>query len=155
MDRDFLWMRGHGAGRARLRLPPGGVDAPETLTMLQTIAARLSAAELCGSWMMVVDDEVVGLCGLLGPPDSAGVVEIGYGVAASRRSRGHATAAVELMLTILATDTAIHTVTAATAVNNLHSQGVLRRNGFSETGRGMDPDDGETILWRRTLHPMA
>jgi RimJ/RimL family protein N-acetyltransferase len=46
---------------------------------------------------MVEGDEVVGMISFKGPP-RGGVVEIGYGVAESRRGRGHATRAVALTI---------------------------------------------------------
>lgn len=34
-------------------------------------------------WMVVIDDTVVGDCGIHGAPDQNGLIEIGYGLAAS------------------------------------------------------------------------
>jgi RimJ/RimL family protein N-acetyltransferase len=101
--------------------------------------------------MIVVDGEVVGLCSYKGPPDLDGVVEIGYGVAPSRRERGHATRAITDLLKVAVQDRAIRRVVAETMTANLASQRVLERNGFVREGERIDPEDGEVILWRRDL----
>jgi RimJ/RimL family protein N-acetyltransferase len=96
-----------------------------------------------------VDDEIVGLCGFKDVPSARAEVEIGYGIAASRRRCGYASEAVALMLTTARRDPAIAAVLAETAVANLGSQGVLRRNGFRRMRTRCDPEDGELIVWRR------
>src|SRR5580658_6796659 len=40
-------------------------------------------------WLVTLDGAVIGDCGTHGQPDPAGVVEIGYGLAAPYRGRGH------------------------------------------------------------------
>ncbi len=130
-DADFAWMLDDAPGRPDLALPPGGVDDAGTLAFLRGLRGRLNAAGVSGSWMIVADGEVVGLCGYLRPP-ADGKVEIGYGVAEAHRRRGHATAAVAAM------------VAAA-------SQKALEANGFAQVGRRTDPDDGEVMAWRLTL----
>jgi RimJ/RimL family protein N-acetyltransferase len=101
--------------------------------------------------MMVADGEVVGLCGCKGPPSESGEVEIGYGVAPSRRERGHATAAVRALLEAVGREADVRAVVALTALDNVPSQCVLLRNGFVRTGTQPDPDDGEVIVWRRDV----
>lgn len=94
----------------------------------------------------------MGLCGYKGPADAGGTVEIGYGIAPSRRNRGHATGAVRDMLAYAARDLSVSIVVAATSVDNLASQVVLKRNGFLPSGVTNDPDDGELVWWRNELH---
>jgi hypothetical protein len=91
-DDDFAAMlRGEVSVRAGLTQPPGGVDQPEVLRHVRRLASNLRCNGFSGGhWMMVVSDEVVGLCGFKAPPSSAGEIELGYGVAESRRGRGHA-----------------------------------------------------------------
>ena len=97
---------------------------------------------------MVADGELVGLCGYVRAPNTDGEVEIGYGVAASRRNLGHATRAVAAMLDVAAKDPKVKTVTAMTAVANIASHRTLERNGFIRVGTDFDPEDGELICWR-------
>jgi RimJ/RimL family protein N-acetyltransferase len=101
------------------------------------------------TWMIVEDDEVVGLCGFKNPPTIDGGVDIGYGVAASRRRRGYAKAAVTAILASARRDPSIQDVFADTAVDNLASQRVLEKNGFERVGAHIDPEDGAALIrWR-------
>lgn len=150
-DKHFAWMLGGPAPEGGLSLPAGGVDAPSVLEMVRRMAGAVRATYGSGCWMIVVDNEVVGLCSYKGPPDRDGVVEIGYGVAPSRRERGYATRAVAQLLKLAALDGAIWSVVAETMTENLASQRVLEGNGFVMEAKRIDPEDGEVILWRRDL----
>jgi len=99
--------------------------------------------------MIVIDNEVVGLCGEKHAPDSDGMVEIGFGVASRRRGRGYATRAIAELIDIAARDMLVHRLMAETAVANIASQRVLERNAFVRTGTRSDPEDGELIVWHR------
>jgi RimJ/RimL family protein N-acetyltransferase len=78
-------------------------------------------------------------------------VEIGYGIAPSKRGNGYATVAVAAMVEAALLDPSVDTLTAETAVQNLASQGVLERNGFARAGTRFDVEDGEVIRWARRL----
>ncbi len=97
---------------------------------------------------IVVDPEglVVGGIGCHRPPDEAGTVEIGYGIAPEWRNHGLTTEAVGLLVERL-WDSGVRTVTARTAPANLPSQAVLRRNGFTQGGLGHDG----FVLWLLVL----
>jgi RimJ/RimL family protein N-acetyltransferase len=149
-DADFAAMlRGVPLERG-YALPPGGVDDPIVLGHVRAIATRLRVAGCRGAWMVVAGGEVVGLCGYKHVPTGSGRVEIGYGVAATRRRRGHATRAVAAMLAAARRD-GVRVVLAETVVDNLPSQGVLASNGFERVGSRSDPEDGELILWQIAL----
>ena len=150
-DDHFAWMLGETSAFGALRLPLAGVDAPGILRLLREMARRLSRAGCQGSWLIVADDEVVGLCGYKHPPSGDGKVEIGYGIARGRRGFGYASRAVAAMLDRARSDASISVVVAATAVANVVSQRVLERNGFVRTGTSYDEDDGELIWWQNAL----
>ncbi len=152
-DVDFAAMlRGDAVLRSGLIVPPGGVDEPFVLEHVRGIAATLHAQGYTGGhWMVTADGEVVGLCGFKHVPSPAGEVEIGYGIAASRRRRGHATAAVAALLDAARRDPAVRAVMAQTAVANVASQRALEKNGFARIGTSHDPEDGELIVWRIAL----
>ncbi|MEO8882262.1 MAG: GNAT family protein [Devosia sp.] len=150
-EADFDWMLGRGPGRQGLTLPPGGVDDEKTLLIVRRMNAELLRAHDRGAWMMVRDGEVAGLCGYIRPP-IAGEVEIGFSVAASRRNRGHASAAIAAMLQAATEDPLVSVVVARTAIENLASQHVLARNNFAQVGTEFDDTDGEVILWRRAVN---
>jgi RimJ/RimL family protein N-acetyltransferase len=111
-DDHFAWMLGECAHVKDLRLPPRGVDTRPVLEKLRRLSADMRAQNRTAVWMMVVESEVVGLCGNNRPPNPDGVVEIGYGVAESRRRHGYATEAVAALLGILFQDSDIKAVVA-------------------------------------------
>jgi RimJ/RimL family protein N-acetyltransferase len=153
MDSDFAAMLRCDANvRVGLASPPGGVDDPGVLAHVRRLAAHLLRDGYAGGqWMMVAGGEVVGLCGFKTPPSADGEVELGYSVAASRRRRGHATAAIGAVLEAAQHDPALRVIVAVTAVDNIASQCVLERNGFERVGTHADPDEGEAVLWRRPV----
>lgn len=78
------------------------------------------------------DGCAVGTIGFFGPPDDAGLVEIGYGLIASARRAGLITEA--LTIAVAAAHHAGATVIAHTSPDNAASQAALRRCGFAEVG---------------------
>lgn len=129
-----------------LRLAPGGLETPAVLAWIRRgAAASLAETGAPGAWLIVSGDEAVGLASFKGVPRD-GVVEIGFGVAASRRRCGHASAAVALLV-----DEARRRglcLTAETAPANRASARVLERNGFLRCGARVDPDEGALLSWR-------
>ncbi len=150
-DSDFDWMLGIVQYRESLRLPPGGVDDPGVLRIVREMTQKLHAAGCTGSWMIVRDGEVVGLCSYKRPP-ARGRVEIGYGIAPQRRDAGTATAAVAAIAQIASADPTIDALIAETATNNPASQRVLEKNGFIRAGSRIDEEDGEVVSWIKMLH---
>jgi RimJ/RimL family protein N-acetyltransferase len=129
-----------------LRLPPGGLESRPVLAWLKRTAASIEQATGTPSAWLVVDDfEIVGLISFKAPPH-AGAVEIGYGVAESRRGRGHATRAVQLLAA--EAETRGLDLVAETSLDNLPSQVLLERNGFERRGERIDPEEGALVVWR-------
>jgi RimJ/RimL family protein N-acetyltransferase len=147
-DAHFAWMLGEATRPDGLELPEGGVESPGVLRWLRRGIAD-AATPSC--WLIVADSEVVGLCSFKGAPDADGYAEIGYGVAAERRRRGHATAAVACLVEQVRSRSGLAGLTAETAVENVASGRVLEANGFSRTGARTDPEEGEMIVWRRAF----
>jgi RimJ/RimL family protein N-acetyltransferase len=149
-DEHFAWMLGEATAPDGRSLAPGGIDDAVTLARLRGLAARLRSHRDNGFWLIVSGGEVVGLCGFKDLPRE-GVVEIGHGIAASRRKLGHATRAISAMLIEVSGDEGIRWIEATTGESNTFSQGVLRRNGFVRMGIRTDAQDGELLLWRKAL----
>jgi RimJ/RimL family protein N-acetyltransferase len=149
-DSDLLWMQGRTDGRAGLRLAPGGLESPDMLRVLRRMQGIVRTLHGRGVYMIADGSEVVGLCSYKRPP-TKGEVDIGYGVAASRRCRGYATWAVGAMIGEARADTAVRTLIAETALANRWSQRVLEHNGFAKAGSSTDDDEGEMIVWRLEL----
>lgn len=148
-DRHFAWLLGETGGTGEFRIPPGGVEEFDILLLVRGFADLLRRQGCHAHWLIVAGDEIVGLCGLKRAP-VAGRAEIGYGIAASRRGRSHATKAVALALNPIA-DLGVTTLTAETTAGNSGSEIVLERNGFARAGWRDDPEDGRLTLWERRL----
>lgn len=129
-------------------LPEGGIDAREIIEMLAALAGTVRLQIDPAAWLIVNDDEVVGLCSITKPFASPGVVEIGYGIAPERRGRGFATRAVGKLLELARADGRIKIVAAETAVDNSSSQWTLEKNGFTRMGGRIDPEDGAVFCWQ-------
>ncbi|MEV8319933.1 GNAT family N-acetyltransferase [Streptomyces sp. NPDC059900] len=72
---------------------------------------------------------VVGSIGLFWPP-SEGVLEIGYGIVASRRGQGYASEATRALAEFALTAAGVHTVSAGVELSNPASVRVLEKAGF-------------------------
>lgn len=133
-----------------LRLAPGGIDTPDVIEMLGELAHNIGAGFRPASWLMIERGEVAGLLSIVQPPTADGMIEIGYGVAKSRRQRGIATRAVAELLRWANADPRVNAVTAETSVGNPVSQRVLTANGFTRVGSRTDAEEGDLICWRIT-----
>jgi RimJ/RimL family protein N-acetyltransferase len=99
-------------------------------------ALGLSFAEHGGLAWLVVDDSgaVVGELGTKGPPDPAGRVEVGYGLAGPSRGRGLGTRAVQALIGWLSAQPEVTVIEARVLPGNEPSVRLLRRLGFSPVG---------------------
>ena len=151
-DADFAWMiQGQPPVRDGLSLPATGVEPIEILEYLRALVRRLQAAGSRSVWMVIADDTVVGLCGFKSAPDASGAVEIGYGLNAEYRGRGHATRAIGLLVLAACEDPTVRVLTAEIAIANIASHRVVEANGFVRTGSRIDDDDGELVIWQRSV----
>lgn len=142
-----------GAAMAGLPVAEGGLESAEVLSMLRVLAEGVRQRFSPAAWLVVEGGEVVGLCSLLQAPDAAGVVNIGYGVAKSRRGRGIARRAVADLIAWANDVSAITAIGAETSVENVASQRVLEQNGAVRLGLRSDPEDGELVCWTICLQP--
>jgi RimJ/RimL family protein N-acetyltransferase len=150
-DSDFEWMLAEKPQTcSNFQLPPGGVDAPEVLETVRRITRDLHKAHCHASWMILSGLEVVGLCSYRRPP-RGGSVEIGYGIALSRRNRGCATLAVAQMVLFAESDPAVRLLVAETSLSNPPSMQVLQKNDFERSGTRIDKEDGPVALWQRRV----
>ena len=137
-DDDFRWLLGQASATREISVAPD-------LAPLEVIEI---VRQLPANWLMILDGELVGIIGL--KSDQGAEVEVGYGVAASRWGRGHASAALGELLPILG-GRDVRVVKAETSVENPASQRVLERNGFARVGERIDDEDGPLIVWRREI----
>jgi RimJ/RimL family protein N-acetyltransferase len=93
---------------------------------------------------------VVGHAGFHGPPDSNGMVEIGYTILREHRRRGHARAAVGELLAYARAHGA-RTVRASVSPDNAPSLALVRSVSFVQCGEQWDDEDGLELVFERPL----
>uniref|UniRef100_A0AAU3GTE0 GNAT family N-acetyltransferase n=1 Tax=Streptomyces sp. NBC_01401 TaxID=2903854 RepID=A0AAU3GTE0_9ACTN len=81
---------------------------------------------------------------------------VGYWITGVAQNQGHAGRAVGLALRVMTDELGLHRAEASTQLENLPSQRVLRRNGFTPYGVAhnaihLDGAWRDTLLWERTL----
>ncbi|MFF1401913.1 GNAT family N-acetyltransferase [Streptomyces sp. NPDC058294] len=122
---------------------------------------RLLAGHRAGAaWPGVVlaDDQVIGqvtVGGIL-PQPHLRRGSLGYWIASVAQNQGHAGRAVALALQVMTDELGLHRAEASTHLENLPSQRVLRRNGFSPYGVAhssifLDGSWRDGLLWERIL----
>jgi [ribosomal protein S5]-alanine N-acetyltransferase len=84
-----------------------------------------------GCWFVVLDDVVIGDCGIHAEPDEAGDVELGYGLAAPYRGEGYGSEVViGLSQWLLRSPEVRRVVARGVLKDNLASRRALERAGF-------------------------
>ncbi len=114
--------------------------------------AAIFAQEQVPPWCSYVarrDGIPVGFGGFTGPPDTAGDVEIGYLTFPDHAGTGVASAFAARLI-LIARKSGATGVIAHTLPEENASTSVLRANGFSRDGEGIDTDEGVVWRWRLT-----
>ncbi|MBY2932440.1 GNAT family N-acetyltransferase [Rhizobium leguminosarum] len=136
-----------GIAPRNLRLvQDSAIAPPEILEMLNRLATDIGAEFSPSAWMIVEDGEIVGLCSIVRVPQD-GNIHIGYGVAPTRQGLGCPTRAIGQLLEWARNDPRVALISAETGVENIASQRVLERNGFTRAGERIDAEDGPLICW--------
>lgn len=125
---------------------------PEWRGVWQMRASQVVEDPASAAWVTgVIWDEqrhlAVGRAGYHGPPDSAGMVEIGYAVDPAYRRRGYARAALEALLQRAIRESQVRTVRVAISPENLASYELASQYGFIEVGQQWDDEDGLEIVY--------
>lgn len=89
----------------------------------------------------------VGRAGYHAPPDSAGMVEVGYAVDPAQRRQGYARAALVALLDRAARESGVRTVRATISPSNTPSRALVAQYGFVEVGEQWDDEDGLEIIY--------
>ncbi|HTN62295.1 MAG TPA: GNAT family N-acetyltransferase [Devosia sp.] len=130
-----------------LRLPPDDLAPDEVIDMLGKLADSIRPHFEPNAWIIVEDDEIVGLCSMVRAPELDGT-HVGYGVAPSRWGLGIATRAIADLLAWARSEPLLDWIGAETGVDNIASQRVLEHNGFQRIGTRIDNEDGPLLCWR-------
>lgn len=95
----------------------------------------------------------VGRAGFHGPPDVAGMVEVGYAIDPEHRRRGYARAALETLLQRAAREPGVHTVRATIRPGNTASRDLVVQYDFLAVGEQWDDEDGLEIVFEVDANP--
>lgn len=107
--------------------------------------------------VIVADSEVIGRVSVQDILRAAWRrASLGYWVATTHQGEGHASRAVDLVTRLMVGDLGLRRAEAATQLNNIPSQRVLRRNGFTPFGIAREyifvgGEWRDEILWERIL----
>ncbi|MCF0042876.1 GNAT family N-acetyltransferase [Dyadobacter fanqingshengii] len=97
----------------------------------------------------VPDNILIGSCGYKGEPDANGMVEIGYEIMSSYRSKGLGAETAKGLTAHAFGQPGVHKVVAHTLREENASVKILEKIGFKQIEDINDPDDGP--LWRWEL----
>jgi ribosomal-protein-alanine N-acetyltransferase len=125
---------------------------PECASLWRMRSRQVLEAPADAPWVtrFIVDPTVgvpVGVAGFHGPPDAAGMVEVGYRVDPAHRRRGHARRALEILLAVARDHPDVRTVRATISPDNLASRSLVVDHGFVEEGEQWDDEDGLEIVF--------
>ncbi|UQI46298.1 GNAT family N-acetyltransferase [Streptomyces sp. HU2014] len=93
------------------------------------------------------EGHVVGYAGFHGPPDEAGMVEIGYSVAPGHRRQGYARSMLAGLVRRAVADDRVRTVRVTISPDNAASLATIAGFGFTEVGEQWDERDGLEIIF--------
>ena len=140
-----------GISLAGFTVIDGNVAPPPVLQMLRALAATIRPSFDPCAWTMVEDAQVLGLLSLVKPPQGDGAIEIGYGVADAAQGGGVCSRAVADLIRWARDDGRVTLIRAETSTANPASQRVLEHNGFIVVGKRIDGEDGELLVWERSV----
>jgi RimJ/RimL family protein N-acetyltransferase len=126
-----------GAGSLLGRALPGYFVAPELRPVWRLRLDQVTLDPGSAPWSIhvaVADDVAVGHGGFHGPPDGAGLVEVGYSVDPGRRRRGHGRAIVRELLRRAGAAPETRTVRAVIDRDNAASLATVAGLGFVKVG---------------------
>ena len=99
-----------------------------------------------------IDNLLIGMCGFTAPPDSDGVIEVGYGIAPSYQGKGYASEAAAALVDFASRDPRVRTIRAHTLAETNASTRVLEKCGFKKTAETVDPENNLAVWrWERAI----
>ncbi len=122
-----------------------------TLRLDQIAADPSSRPWLVRAGVDSATSQVVGHAGFHGPPDSRGMVEVGYSVDPLLRRRGYARAMLQALIGEAGCVPGVTTVRASISPTNVASRATIARFGFEQVGEQWDDRDGLELVFERRL----
>lgn len=159
LDADTLRALAEGATPAAAPVPlTEHLAGPEHRSLWQRRSRQVDADPAAVAWVtgVVWDPEIrtaVGRAGFHGPPDDAGMVEIGYAIDPAYRRRGYARAALTFLLDRADREPDVTTVRASISPDNVGSHAVIAGFGFIPVGEQWDDEDGLEAVYERPGRP--
>jgi RimJ/RimL family protein N-acetyltransferase len=95
--------------------------------------------------------EIVGSISFHGPPDEAGMMEIGLGVHPDFQRLGFATEALTGMWSWVIDQPGVKTLRYTVAPDNLASVALIDKFGFACVGQQIDPEDGPEDIYEMSV----
>ncbi len=92
-------------------------------------------------------DVVVGYAGYHGPPDDAGMVEIGYTVLPDHRRQGYARAILRALMQRAVAEPEVRVIRLTISPDNVASLATIAGFGFVFTGEQWDAEDGRELIF--------
>ncbi|MGY5124328.1 GNAT family N-acetyltransferase [Streptomyces nigrescens] len=113
---------------------------------------QLTSDRGCAGWLtqIVVAEPagaVVGYAGFHGPPDEAGMVELGYSVIPVYRRQGYASVMLTALVRRAVTEARVRTVRVTISPDNTASLATISGFGFVEVGEQWDEEDGLELIF--------
>ncbi|MGZ4503293.1 MAG: GNAT family N-acetyltransferase [Nocardioidaceae bacterium] len=129
---------------------------PECRGTWRRRARQVDADPAVAGWVtrVVVDRDrglAVGRAGFHAPPDTAGMVEVGYAVDPAHRRQGYARAALLALLDRARREPAVRTVRASIRPDNDASWRLVTAYGFVAVGEQWDDEDGLETVYERPV----
>jgi RimJ/RimL family protein N-acetyltransferase len=104
-------------------------------------------------WMVEkTSREIVGSVSFHGPPDEAGMMEIGLGVHPDFQRLGFATEALTGMWTWVAEQPGVELLRYTVTPDNLASVALVKKFGFVCVGQQIDPEDGPEDIYEMSAN---
>lgn len=101
-----------------------------------------------GCYLAYEGDIAIGTCAFKAAPDAEGSVELAYMTFPAFERRGHATAMAAALYDIARAGGAPLAIAHTLPEENASTR-ALRRNGFTQAGSVIDPEDGLVWRWER------
>lgn len=125
--------------------------SPECRSVWKRRSEQIEAAPADAEWItrLIVDpaaELAVGRAGYHGPPDAAGMIEVGYSVDPDHRRKGYARAALVILLDTARALPTVRTVRATITPDNAPSRSLVDQYGFIEVGEQWDEEDGLELV---------